>query len=82
MEKMMKDLDSIYPLTIISDRYNGVYSGGKYTAWPLFYYQVPREPEESDIDCSLFWETYCGVVGKGNTIQEALVDLASKMGKN
>lgn len=25
----------IYPLTIVKDRYTGVYSGGIYTAWKL-----------------------------------------------
>jgi len=68
-----------YPLTIISDRYNGTYSGGKYTAWPLDFYHVPEEIDEGDPDCQKFWDSYKGIVGKGSTIQEAHDDLLNKL---
>ena len=84
---MIKD---VYPLTIISDRYNGTYSGAKYTAWNLRPYEVPRAVGGSDIECHDFWTgadpdsyEYKGnhVIGMGSTIQEAKDDLVRKMQK-
>ena len=86
-EEKLKD-DSgkyIYPLTIINDRYGGVYSGGKYTAWKLYYNQIPGGVDGDDISCSNFWgdneqnETY--VVGLGKTPDESLEDLCLKLKK-
>lgn len=34
--------DEIYPLTIISDRYTGAYSGGEYLAFNLDFDEIPR----------------------------------------
>lgn len=85
----MKDLnvkpfieDEIYPLTIVSDRYSGTYSGGAYTAWNLYDGCVPSEISEDDVTCCGFWsgadcEEY--VVGKGRTVSEALLDLYVKL---
>lgn len=33
----MKNTKIPYPLTIIADRYNGTYSGGRFTAWNMDY---------------------------------------------
>ena len=72
----------IYPLTIVCDRYNGTYSGGKYTAWNHYVDEIPHEIESNDCTCRAFW--WCGeseqyTVGKGETIAEAVADLARKM---
>ena len=77
--------DKIYPLVIIRDRYTGVYSGGKYTAWSGDVEDIlpPPEVEDEDVICRNFWyeqeknPTY--IVGKGNTVSEALADLYIKL---
>jgi hypothetical protein len=77
--------DEIYPLVIIRDRYTGVYSGGKYTAWSGDVEDIlpPPEVEADDVVCRNFWyaqednPTY--MVGKGNTVSEALADLYIKL---
>ena len=73
--------DEIYPLTITADRYTGTYSGGKYTAWSGDVEDIlpPPEAEADGVVCRNFWyeqekaPTY--IVGKGNTVSEALTDL-------
>ena len=85
----MKDLnvkpfieDEIYPLTIVSDRYSGTYSGGDYTAWNLFYNDLPSEIDSDDVSCYEFWNSEkCKeyVVGKGMTVSLALLDLYLKL---
>ena len=70
--------DKIYPLTVVADRYGGCYSKGKYLAFNLFPWDVPREIEGSDVECGGFWwskasEAY--TVGKGNTVNDAVEDL-------
>lgn len=72
-------LESFYPTTIIQDRYNGTYSGAEWLAFPMDYYQVPREIDGDDIECMMFWESYDGVVGKGSTPELAMANLVAKM---
>ena len=77
--------DEIYPLVIIRDRYTGIYSGGKYTAWSGDVEDIlpPPEAEADDVVCRNFWyaqednPTY--IVGKGDTVSEALADLYIKL---
>lgn len=71
----------IHPLTIITDRYGGCYSGGKYLAFNIEPWQVPKAVDGSDIDCADFWDNASKeyVIGKGDTIQEAVNDLKSKL---
>ena len=47
--------DSIYPLTVVADRYMGTYSGGKFTAWRLHPSEIPSEIYWDDISCCDFW---------------------------
>lgn len=84
---MYEDLitDSIYPLTIVSDRYTGAYSGGKYTAWNLEPSEVPAEINADDTTRHFFWidlvidnEIPHGV---GNTIEEAVGNLYLALNK-
>jgi hypothetical protein len=72
------DLDKhpIYPLTIIQDRYNGIYSGGKFTAWNLYPNELPDEVFSDDVTCRCFWADQEITIGRGNTPDEALAMLA------
>ena len=78
----MKEMDDIHPLTIISDRYSGCYSSGKYLAFNLEPWDVPREVDGSDRVCARFWwsdDCKKFVIGKGDTPEEAYCDLVGKM---
>ena len=78
---MSKYSDFPYPLTIIADRYTGCYSGGKFTAWPLYNDDIPEEPCGDDYTAMKFWEKYKYPVGIGDTLQEAYEDLLPKVDK-
>ena len=73
------DCNDIYPLVIIKDRYTGVYSNGKYTAWNMYFEDIPREIDEDDVTCHNFWHSYNGIVGLGKTPNEAIDDLHKKL---
>ena len=80
----MKEIDDIHPLTIISDRYGGCYSGGKYIAFNLEPWDVPKAVDGSDSECSNFWwgnDCQEFMIGKGETPEEACYDLIEKMNK-
>ncbi len=80
--------EDIYPLTIILDRYNGAYSGGKWLAFNQYYYNIPEEIDDGDVECCVFWsnqrsleknnENYM-IIGIGDTIDEAMKDLLKKV---
>ena len=83
--------NSIYPLTIVSDRYCGVYSGGNFTAWNLEPCDVPEEIYSGDMTCMDFWNGVDGdvlygkirsdiVCGIGNTPEEAVANLYIRIG--
>ena len=67
--------ESIYPLTIVSDRYSGVYSHGAFTAWNLETYEVPTEISGDDVTCMNFWHESKIPCGKGQTVEEAVGNL-------
>lgn len=69
------NMDCIYPLTVIKDRYSGLYSGGKYIAFNKEYYEVHKAVNGNDDECINFWECYSDIVGKGNTPKEAIENL-------
>ena len=69
----------IYPVTITTDRYNGAYSGGRWLAWNLYETELPESPYDQDIPCREFWSTFVGVVGIGNTPNDAYEDLKNKL---
>ena len=74
-------MDTIYPLTIIADRYSGVYSGGEYTAWPCGEADIPDGVSMDDVTCAHEWgviKTERQHVGVGCTPSVALVDLYLK----
>lgn len=68
-----------YPLTIIRDRYDGVYSRACWLAFPLDYDEIPEDVTGDDVVCSLFWETYKEPVGKGAYANDAVIDLMERM---
>ena len=58
-----KEISDIYPLTVVSDRYTGTYSGGEYTAWNLYdYFRTTRD-----------------IYGRGDTPNEAAIDLSKQL---
>jgi len=74
-------LESHYYTTIIYDRYGGIYSGGKWLAFPEA--EAPDGPLRSD-GChegsvEEFWDSYVELVGKGASPEAALADLEKKM---
>ena len=73
----------LYPLTVICDRYSGVYSGGKYLAFNNSFDEIPFEICSGDANCMIFWaeENKYPVytIGKGDTPLEALEDLIKKL---
>lgn len=76
-------INELYPVTIISDRYNGTYSGAYWLVFNLDYNEIPDVVCGSDIDCLNFWK-YGGkdmIVGKGASIEEAIDDLYEKVWK-
>lgn len=72
-------LKSYYPTTIICDRYGGTYSSASWLAFPHDSWDIPEEVDGEDVECYLFWQDYDGIVGKGETPQEAMQDLIRKM---
>jgi len=79
--KVFNNIDTIYPLTIIADRYSGVYSGGEYTAWPGDEEDIPDEVSMDDVTCAHEWGVIKSErqhVGIGCTPSVALVDLYLK----
>lgn len=78
----MKELNDVYPVTIIDDRYGGCYSGGKYLAFNLEAWDVPKGVSwGGDVDCAGFWadEAPNYVIGKGNTPDRAYQDLVERV---
>ena len=75
----------IYPLTICNDRYGGTYSGGEWTAWNCGPGIVPSEIFEDDVTCCKFWrqaeeDKSTPPFGVGDTVEDAINDLARKVG--
>jgi hypothetical protein len=82
-----RSVDEIYPITIISDRYSGVYSGGEWTAWALDPDNLPDGIFDSDVECAVAWSELKEdrkrgklAFGIGNTPDEALRDLVRSNG--
>lgn len=73
----------IYPLTIITDRYGGTYSGGDFTAWNLQPCDVPDDVYSDDDTCCEFWmgsgDSRKYKFGVGKSIEAAILDLRHKL---
>lgn len=81
-ENFEKELDKLYPVCVISDRYGGCYSGGTWTAWTTGISNIPEGVFEDDVTCGHTWgilkqkrEKGEIIFGVGNTADEALADL-------
>lgn len=70
-----------YPLTIVSDRYNGGYSKGKYIAFPQEPWEINHKMNGNDTECINYWDDFVGIIGKGNTPDEAKFNLIENMNK-
>lgn len=91
MKHIIKNAKEIYPLTIISDRYCGAYSGGQFLAWNMDHDTIPDEVKGADIPCMEFWEQFKQddsisnafkekvFVGKGATTGDAVADLIKQL---
>ena len=72
----MKIEGEIYPLTIIADRYCGLYSGAKFLAFNCFPNELPEGFDSDDnTECSEFWTNNKEPIGLGCTPNEAYHDL-------
>lgn len=89
----MHDVYTRYPVTIVSDRYQGVYSGGRWVAWNLDSEDIPTEPDCGDMTAGGFWAsmhadlvetgtTRFGPIGFGQTPGEALKNLQEQLTEN
>lgn len=70
-----------YPITILMDRYNGIYSGGRWLAFNLDPEEIPNEIGGGDsCEMNFFYSPPDWLVfGKGNSPEEALEDLIEKL---
>lgn len=76
------DEHKIYPLTVVADRYCGVYSGGAFTAWNYRAYELPLAIDCDDMTCCNFWRGKKARkyrVGVGDTIEDAVKALERAM---
>ena len=76
------EIDKIYPLTITRDRYRGGYSKGRFLAFNLLPWQLPKEIDGDDVTCGGFWwsdDCKAYTIGKGKTIMEAVEDLKRQL---
>jgi hypothetical protein len=78
-----------YPVILIQDRYNGVYSGGAWLAIGAADENVDgvarvawimdgNGPAASDLDAALFWGEPASWIAVGDTPDEALANLIAK----
>lgn len=72
-------LETLHPTTVIRDRYNGLYSEGKWLAFPLYHDDVPGEANGCDLAQITFFELYTGPYGQGETPDKAFEDLREKV---
>lgn len=78
LEAFNKISNEIYPLTIIHDRYGGVYSGGNFTAWPYDHWDIDDGVDGDDVSCMTYWNTTEDLAGRGDTIIDAVIDLGRR----
>lgn len=76
-----KENASVWPCTVVFDRYGGSYSGGVWTAWNLESNDVPYEIHSDNVTVHRFflYASEKPVYGRGKTAQEAVNDLTHKI---
>lgn len=68
--------DSIYPCTIVSDRYGGTYSGAAWLAFPCDATMLPEGYDDGDVETAEFFADHVdSPIGKGRTPTDALKHL-------
>jgi hypothetical protein len=73
-------LEEHYPTTIVRDRYSGLFSGGKYVAFPSSFDELDPAIGGDDGDCAAYWaEADQSPYGVGETPQEAVQHLKEKL---
>jgi len=75
-----RSFDTVYPVTIVADRYGGAYSGGRWVAFPTSAEGVPDDPFGGDTFAAAWWEDAEGLpIGRGRTPDDALTDLVKRL---
>lgn len=64
-----------WPVTIVADRYHGLYSRGEWLAFPCEPQDIPAAVFGEDNECDEFWKNYEEPVGKGTYADDALEEL-------
>lgn len=75
---------NIYPVTVVMDRYSGVYSGAKWLALNIDAQALPDEIGADDPTEEHFWREHKDElfpIGRGETPDKAIEDLKDKMKK-
>ncbi|MEV0149702.1 MULTISPECIES: hypothetical protein [unclassified Nonomuraea] len=67
------------PVTIVATRHGGRYEGGKFAAFPLEAWDLPRDAYAGDRIASEWWDNNTSPVGVGDTPDEALKNLGRKL---
>jgi hypothetical protein len=70
-----------YPVTLVLDRYGGVYSGGIWLAFEADPHAIPEAIWGGDGECMEFWEHHDSIrlpIGKGASPEEAILSLAGE----
>lgn len=68
----------LFPVTIITTRYSGVYEGGDWAAFKMRAHEVPRAATGDDSECMAWWNEYGAGVGVGPSPEAALADLQTR----
>jgi hypothetical protein len=72
--------DELYPATITADRYGGIYSGGRWLAYPLFPNDLPDDPDSDDVTAASWWDENGDLpIGRGPTPDKAHNDLLHRL---
>jgi len=67
------------PVTIVATRHGGRYEHGRFAAFPLEAWDLPRDAYGGDRIAAEWWSSNTTPVGVGETPDEALADLGRKL---
>lgn len=68
-----------YPLTVVMARYGGVYEGGVFLAFNYHPEALPTGWDGDDVTCHAFWLDFDKPVGRGQSPNQAVLDLAAQL---
>jgi len=78
----VKRLSSEEPwaITIVPARYNGIYEGGRWLAFPVVYDVIPDDVYGNDVRCMGWFSAHANVpIGRGTTPNEAHDELLRRL---